>query len=97
MVRSRVRPWCFEKAAVDAEHLDSNPARGIRVSTERPRLNSRRQKPQRRAVPGDDVAALMNAVRTNTTRSAGPHLTGPGQVSWRVAQCLVRMLEARRR
>jgi integrase len=48
--------------AVDVELLDANPAHGIRVRPNDPRLNPARTPRERRAVPPDEVGAFMAAV-----------------------------------
>jgi integrase len=48
--------------AVDVELLDANPAHGIRVRPNDPRLNPARTPTKRRAVPADEVGAFMAAV-----------------------------------
>jgi integrase len=48
--------------AVDDELLDANPAHGIRVRPNDPRLNPTRTPRERRAVPPDEVGAFIAAV-----------------------------------
>ncbi len=48
--------------AVDVELLDGNPAHGIRVRPNDPRLNPVRTPTKRRAVPAEEVGAFMRAV-----------------------------------
>ena len=48
--------------AVDVELLDANPAHGIRVRPNDPRLNPVRTPTKRRAVPADEVGSFMRAV-----------------------------------
>ena len=48
--------------AVDIELLDANPAHGIRVRPNDPRLNPARTPKDRRAVPPDEVGAFIAAV-----------------------------------
>jgi integrase len=48
--------------AVDVELLDGNPAHGIRVRPNDPRLNPRRIPRQRRAVPPEEVGVFIAAV-----------------------------------
>jgi integrase len=48
--------------AVDVELLDGNPAHGIRVRPNDPRLNPARTPRARRAVPPDEVGAFIRAV-----------------------------------
>jgi integrase len=48
--------------AVDIELLDGNPAHGIRVRPNDPRLNPARTPTKRRAVPAEEVGAFMRAV-----------------------------------
>lgn len=48
--------------AVDVELLEANPAHGIRVRANDPRLNPTRTPRQRRAVPPNEVGAFIGAV-----------------------------------
>jgi len=69
--------------AVDDELLDANPAQGIRVRPNDPRLNPRRQQRQRRAIPAADVGAFIYAVpRKHRSVCWTPFLTGvrPGEL-----------------
>jgi integrase len=51
--------------AVDDELIDANPAHGLRVRPNDPRLNPKLSSRQRRAVPADEVGSFMEAVPTN--------------------------------
>jgi integrase len=69
--------------AVDDELLESNPAQGIRVRSNDPRLNPRKPQRQRRAVPADEVGTFLNAVpRKYRSTCWTPFLTGvrPGEL-----------------
>lgn len=48
--------------AIDDELLEANPAHGIRVRPNDPRLNPKRLQRKRRAVPADEVGTFMDAV-----------------------------------
>jgi integrase len=68
--------------AID-ELLDTNPAHGIRVRPNDPRLNPRRAQRQRRAVPADEVGAFMKALPARYQAVCWtPFLTGvrPGEL-----------------
>lgn len=69
--------------AVDDEVLDTNPAQGLRVRVNDPRLKPRRVSQQRRAVPADEIAAFMAHVATKHRPVCWtPFLTGarPGEL-----------------
>lgn len=69
--------------AVDDELLDANPAHGIRVRPNDPRLNPAVQSRARRAVPAAEVGAFMQAVpRRHRAVCWTPFLTGtrPGEL-----------------
>ena len=58
--------------AVDVELLDGNPAHGIRVRPNDPRLNPVRTPTKRRAVPAEEVGAFMRRRTPDTALCAGP-------------------------
>jgi integrase len=63
--------------AVDDELLEGNPAHGIRVRTNDPRLKPKRPTRQRRAVPPEEVARFMAAVEPKHLAVCwAPFLTG---------------------
>ncbi len=69
--------------AVDDELLDGNPAQGIRVWPNDPRLNPTRTPKTRRAVPASEVGAFMRAVAPRHRAVCWtPFLTGtrPGEL-----------------
>jgi integrase len=69
--------------AVDDELLDANPAQGLRVRPNDPRLNPSRAPHERRAVPATEVGAFMQAVPPRYRAVCWtPFLTGvrPGEL-----------------
>jgi integrase len=69
--------------AVDDEVLETNPAHGLRVRANDPRLKPKRQPRERRAVPADEVAAFVAHVPTSRRAICWtPFLTGtrPGEL-----------------
>lgn len=69
--------------AIDDELLDANPAHGIRVRPNDPRLRPKREQRERRAVPPDEVGAFMQAVPARHRAVCWtPFLTGarPGEL-----------------
>jgi integrase len=69
--------------AVDDELLDANPAHGIRVRANDPRLRPEREPRERRAVPADELAAFIAHVPSGHRAVCWtPFLTGvrPGEL-----------------